>query len=461
MLTKTGMIIFIMLVMMSLCVGIIYCSDDNEGVNSISQDAGKQWAPMLDHTNTVTQSLDGRTIVRYIHSSRSEWGYKDPKENTFYVVAPKKPRDHAPLYVVLHSANRTAFDYLGYQFLDRKVAESDNPSDVVTHVPDDFYGLFLNSDNNEWWGWGQLRDDVKKYTDELTPAEKRVLDSIEWVAKHYKVDRNRIYLGGVSMGGSGSLGIGMPHGDIFASVCVWVPAGADHFANRMGYQPTHNTDALPMKTSIWKKDGLPDPPPVVDIFGENDVYLQPQDIFRDAAVASRFAFVSGWGSFGHYALVSRIAEYPQCEAAQVYPWLEIRKNEAYPVFTNATTNQRPPRYDAPENKNYDKDGQINACFRYKNRKDTHNQFTMQLWMEYPRKQDSNMKMPDSTVADVTFRRLQRFKVQSNKTFTWQIISDHKVVKSGETTPDSENLLTIPQVSITGVPVQISIKTSNR
>ncbi|MHB1001148.1 MAG: hypothetical protein ACYC27_18040 [Armatimonadota bacterium] len=459
---KTNMIIFYALVIiLCLCVGISYCSDDNQGANSISLDTGTQWTPLLDSNNTTTRSLDGRMIERYTHDSNSEWGYPDNRENCFYVVAPKKPHKNAPLYVVLHSANRTGFDYLGFQFLDRKVVESDNPSDVVTRVPDNFYGLFLNSDNDEWWGWGIARGDTEKYIDTLTPAEKRVLDSIEWVSKHYKIDRNRIYLCGVSMGGSGSLGIGMPHGDIFASICVWVPAGAEHFPYRMGFQPPHIDGASQEKQNVWRKRGMPDPPPVIDIFGQDDVYLQTQDALFDTAAAGRFSLVAGWGSFGHYALISRISEYPQSKAVLEYPWLEIRKNEAYPVFTNAASNQRPPRYDMPENKNYDKAGQINAYFRWKNQKDTPDQFSMRLWINHPKTQEDGVQIPDSATADVTLRRLQHFKVQPNKTYIWKIVRSHKVVKSGKVTSDSSSLLTIPQVSITTIPAEISVKELNQ
>ena len=100
------------------------------------------WPPTLDGKNTTTQSVDGRTIERYIHGPREAWGYKvNPGEwnyppaqetaapgqnhNSFYLVAPKVPRDNAPLCVVLHSATRTAYDYLGYSSLNRKVDQSD------------------------------------------------------------------------------------------------------------------------------------------------------------------------------------------------------------------------------------------------------------------------------------------------------------------------------------------------
>jgi len=43
--------------------------------------------------------------------------------------------------------------------------------------------------------------------------------------------------------------------------------------------------------------------------------------------------------------------------------MEIRKNEAYPVFTRASTDQRPP-WSNPPGKT-DESGQINGYFRWK------------------------------------------------------------------------------------------------
>ena len=62
-----------------------------------------------------------------------------------------------------------------------------------------------------WW-WS-----AEKYkTPELSPTERRVIDTVKWVVRQYGLDENRVYLCGNSMGGSGTLGIGMRHGDVFA-----------------------------------------------------------------------------------------------------------------------------------------------------------------------------------------------------------------------------------------------------
>ena len=278
-----------------------------------------QWPPTLDNKNSVTQSLDGRTIEHYVHGPREAWGYPPdangwtypPGKETglqqnhsgFYVVAPKVPRENAPLCVVLHSANRTAYDYLGFECLGRKVEESDDPATAMTNSPDEFYALYLNSTNDEWWGWHQARQSphFAQGINAPPPAEKRVLDTIEWVVQHYKIDRNRIYLSGVSMGGCGALGIGLPHGDIFAAVRVTVPAGTGFGAYRMGaWDSSPGMDDPEAERIAWVKrpsaPGLPDPPVVVDFSSQTDKWVRDR-ARSSAGGASRThcTLVLAWG----------------------------------------------------------------------------------------------------------------------------------------------------------------------
>src|SRR6266852_5885849 len=121
------------------------------------------WPPALDASNTTTRSRDGRAIERYTHGPRQAWGYPESasgewgfvpgpetgvaqqNHNCFYMVAPKNPRENAPLCVVLHSANRTAYDYLGFACLGRQIENREDPAKVMTNSPDDFYSLYLNS----------------------------------------------------------------------------------------------------------------------------------------------------------------------------------------------------------------------------------------------------------------------------------------------------------------------------
>lgn len=435
------------------------------------------WPPELDNRNPDTKSLTGRKIERYVHGSRpswgypvtavAEWAYPPPREsgddrqnhNSFYVVSPVKPGPKAPLYVVLHSASRTAFDYLGWAFLNRKVTVSDDQASAMTNVPDEFYGLYLNSTDEEWWGWGEERQSSPKSMYVTAPGEVRVLDTIEWVVDHYKIDRNRIYLAGVSMGGSGTLAIGMSHGDVFAAIRATVPAGTDYASYLMGgFGPWPEITASAATREAWirhiSRFDRPEPPIIVDFSAQNDTWAVTQSALLQAAQVGRLPLIMGWGAFGHTPFASHIGEFGNCEVVLAFPWLQIRKDEAYPVFTHASSDQRSPWLNAPVD--YDQTGQINAYFRWKVEVDESYEFRILLWMDNPRIKNS-VDMPKSSTANVTLRRLQHLYVGPSKQYQWKLLREARVVGEGVTVPDSANLLTIQQVNLSTKPIELMVK----
>jgi hypothetical protein len=438
---------------------------------------GADWPPIIDTTNTTTRADDGRTIERYVHGPRESWGYPETAKNewgvppdketgvaqqnhnSFYVVSPKQPRENAPLCVVLHSANRTAYDYLGFALLGRQIENHEDPKTVMTNSPDDFYSLYLNSTNAEWWGWSQTRQDHAKGVNAAPAAEKRVFETIEWVAARYHVDRNRIYLCGVSMGGCGTLGLGMPHGDVFAAIRAEVPAGTGYASCRMGgFAPSPAVDAPEAGRQAWLLKaagvGLPDPPVTVDFSSQQDNWAMTQPALVQAAQAGHLPLVLSWGPFGHVTFGSLIAKYPICDVALAFPWLEIRKNEAYAVFTRASCDQICPWLNAPAD--FDSSGQMNALFRWKTHEDAPERLAMELWIAHPAVKDAP-GLPGNAHADITPRRLQQFKIQPGKVYAWEIARDGKTIDAGNVAPDAAGLLTIPRVSLSTVPGVLTIK----
>jgi hypothetical protein len=84
---------------------------------------------------------------------------------------------------------------------------------------------------------------------------------------------------------------------------------------------------------------------------------------------------------------------------------------------------------------------------------------MRLSLAHPANLDPTVKMPDTATADVTLRRLQQFKIDPTKTYTWQETRDGQTIASGKVTPDAAHLLTIPQVTITVAPSELSLQAS--
>ena len=227
---------------------------------------------------------------------------------------------------------------------------------------------------NGWWGYNSIKSDPSKYQHRETALERRVLATIEWVVQKCHIDRNRIYLCGISMGGSGTLGIGLCHGDIFAALLAGVPAGAGHASYRMHFPPPPAASASPAEREKYlaavSGAGLPDAPPLLDFSSQQDVWSKDQPQLLQAIHDGRHAVVFAWGPWGHvnhYEMTDR--------AAYEFPWLRIRKDEAYPVFTDASTDRHYPGCNPPHP---DADGQINAYFRWKAVEDAAGRFAIEL-----------------------------------------------------------------------------------
>jgi hypothetical protein len=177
--------------------------------------------------------IGGRKAFRYTRASQQ--GAAVP----FYVVPADGTIPNPPLHVVLHHAGGSA---------DQAIQEAFAEKHRHQYVAKEHCALYLDCrtlGGDWWWGWKAIEQDKALYTNQLQEVEQRVLDTVEWVIKDQKIDRNRVYLSGRSMGGSGSLGIGYTHGDIFAAILVNVPAGADHVLFRV------------------ENLSFPDPPPTI------------------------------------------------------------------------------------------------------------------------------------------------------------------------------------------------------
>ena len=154
---------------------------------------------------------------------------------------------------------------------------------------------------------------------------------------------------------------------------------------------------------------------------------------------------------GEWHYTSREKTEALAEPQQFLP----RRNEAYPVFTRASSDQKVPWLNAPAE--YDDSGQLNAYFRWKNVEDTPTSLAIQLWLAHPAIKGTPPHMPKEAVAEVTLRRLQQFAVRAGTTYTWQLRQEGSVLSSGRITPDAVNLLTIPRVTITTTPVELVVK----
>ena len=375
-----------------------------------------------------------RQTERFEHGSLPQWGARNPNQkDCLYVVFPKDgPADNRPLYVVLHSAGHSAQSALNCTL------EKGN-HDIYT-VPDDFYGLFLdcyaNKDTDWWWGGRradqpEINDEcAERATAELQPVEKRLLDEIAWAVEKFNIDVNRVYLCGNSMGGSGTLGFGLANGDVFAAIKANVPAGVWHAYDRL------------QLGEIDAPERIVDPPVCLDYSSPIDQWsLYHEELFKGVE-KRKYSYIAYWGNFGHENNDEKVAEYN--DLFKTFDWTSVRKDQAYPVFTNASSDSEIPwpecAKDAPS-------GQRGAFFRWENKTDSEDSFEIVLRLASSEElQSKQFVIPTSSVADVSLRRLQNFKIQPNETIVWTFGE-----QSGKAVADKNGLITIPELKVKDEP----------
>jgi len=370
----------------------------------------------------VPQMRDGgetkRSYEVYAHGVRPEWGYGAGARTNFFAVVPPKAghRQGAPLVVLLHSA--------GCLRPDGKCVRGTGPNHMtsmfrkgdccVYSIPDDHYAVFPDCGihfGEDWWWGSQCK---KGAGFDLSPCERRVLDEIEWVVQKHGIDRNRIYMAGNSMGGSGTLGIGLRHGDIFAAVKANVPAGVMHALARIG-----------------NGRGVPEPPVVVDYSAPNDSWSAGHEKLAAKLSELRYPYHFFWGSFGHCGDNAKVRRYNDLYSG--IDWLKIRRNEAYPVFTHASTDDALPW--PCDHKKADRlpPGQVNGYFRWTNRVDAADRFEMDLRLVSATEAASRIfTVPTESIADLTLRRVQCFVLKPGEKVAWAFGAAKGTVDADET-----------------------------
>jgi len=380
------------------------------------------------------KSINGRALEVFQHGVKPEWGYAAPQQDTYIVVHPKIDRKGAPLYVVLHSAGHNVVSCVKCTL---QVGNHD-----IYHAPDDFYALYLDCRANKddwWWGGMHVKDaglTKKNSGPEPMPVEKRVMDTVRLVIEKYAIDPNRVYLCGNSMGGTGTLGIGMRNGDVFAAIKANVPAGIEHVSHRMGFPPYTAPDTLK----------FPDPPITIDYSGQNDGWSAGHERFVKAMNDRKYPLYFYWGWFGHannHAAILKVND-----LINSFDWLNIKKNEPYAVFTNASNNSKLPWPDDLKNTQA---GQVNAFFRWKNVSDTAAGAEVSLFLVTPAELKTKFEIPKEATADVTLRRLQTFKLNPSDAFKWSFGA-----ASGEGKADAEGLVGVPALKISAEPTTLKI-----
>lgn len=386
---------------------------------------------ILEPRKTAEYNYRGTKCFRFEHSPLPSWGYGDnSRKDYFYVSEPTDgPHEGRPLYVALHSAGGS-----GEEEFEWRKAHPDVHN--IYAVPDGFYGMFPDCGKGgspDWWYGGRKATEseitpelAKRSSVVLEPVEKRILAEVAWVIEKYKIDPNRVYLCGNSMGGSGTLGLGLRHGDVFAAIKANVPAGIWHAYDRLQLAENHPANEFP------------DPPVCLDYSAQNDSWSYGHEALFEGMERRKYSYIAYWGNFGHENLDENVAKVN--DLFNTFDWTNVRKNEAYPVFTNVSTDDRIPW---PSGSDGASVGQRGAYFRWTNKTDSKVLFEMELRLASADELKSIIfEIPTTSQADVTLRRMQLFHIDPNEQILWSFGDS-----SGEAVADETGIVTIPGLTV--------------
>lgn len=435
---------------------------------------------VIQPTETKTEKIGCRDVTWYSHPSDPSWGATAKFSDRFAVAVPSGGKSEgAPLVVWLHSRGG-GMPQGGIESMVKGVGGTGEGG--VYRSPEGFCVLVLDSmrqfnvqanqtHEEFWWGGsgkfcGPKEGDVPRLLKGETSCEKRCLETIEWVIRRYKIDRNRVYLCGNSMGGQGTLAFGLPHGEIFAAINGNVPATIWFPAARMGF-----VDEKCQDNPAFDPTRFADPPVCVDWSGSDDVWSRNHDVIYRNMAKYKYNFIGLWGNYGHCGDVG--AARKKNPLVERFDWLSIRKNAAYPVFTNASSDDKCPwpfSVWKPVENNWggwagdirgDSQkaiaagakpiGQVNGFFRWENLKDQKNGISMNLFLVTAQElgidelsDDPNtLSVPMKATADVSLRRIQAVKVKPGQSVKWEFGG-----KKGSVKADANGLITIPALTIT-------------
>lgn len=449
---------------------------------ALAADEGGEWASRtlgLAPVRFAGGRAGRRTLDWYRHAADPAWGGATNVTDRFSVAHPVDGNAAGrPLLVVLHWRG-AGWPGKG---VDMQTALADE-KDRVFSAPDDFFILTLDDIRNYnvlfgrthddyWWGAtpsyaGPVREDVPRLLNRVMPCERRVMDCVEWTIRRYSIDRARVYLCGNSMGGQAAYAIGLPHGEVFAAVNANVPATAWYAAARLGF-----VDADGCDERNWSVAGLPEPPVCVEWSGVDDVWSREREVVLRNLVRRKWPHIVLWGDFGHCGSVERARR--RNDLVERFDWLSIRKDEAYPVFTVASCNDKlpwpfsvwRPRYrrflgwrgdiDYAEMQiaaGAPKCGQVNAFFRWRVIRDDAGGFAMELRIASADELGTRQFCPpEAALADVTVRRIQTPSLASADRVAWDFGG-----ASGIAERDGHGALTISDLGIMRKPQELRLR----
>ena len=323
----------------------------------------------------------------------------------------------------------------------------------------------VNYPPQDWWyGYRKTYGISKSKKNDIVfnYTERRLSSFINWMQKHWKIDKNLIFVEGSSMGGSGAISFGMKNGQMFCYADSWVGIAcwrhSKYFRNGESKKwgeidELVNYNGLKfddwMDLSWWlRQHPIAETPFLSFANGKNDGSIGWYQAVRavSALWETKRPFVFLWGMGGHGQ-----------RAKFMFDPKQMAKNQSIPAFRNCSLDDKigkgrklkqPQKYKTRDGRLledwYDGDstGQINAYLKWDIIKDQKDKYEISLFL--------SQEAPEDTCSvDMTPRRIQKFKLEKDQKFNWSNITvkDNQKIQAGVETADQWGLVTIKNLKV--------------
>lgn len=299
---------------------------------------------------------------------------------------------------------------------------------------------------------------VADYTD------RRVLLVLDWARSELGYDDKRVYASGASMGGTFAVMLAWHHPERIAAAIAGVPMLTFNYLPDAAPQMRPSMDRMwgPLDFDLDCTNGYPvyswidgrwlaetfewrGSSPIVSFHGRTDDIIgwPSTAAYLNVAAEHRAGGIHFWDGTGH-------ATWSQGPWRPMQNGLELtryRLDSSWPSFANCSTDQLTGDGTAASG---DSVGQINGYVDYDPAiVDEPGLWSVVLKTRALAQSSGALAAPGELTADVTPRRLQRFRYNPDSPIQWTVTRhvDGVVLQSGTLSPDPLGVITIPQVRI--------------
>lgn len=371
----------------------------------------------------------------------------------------------APLILSLHQ--------FGENFLSTK--RFPKSANQIVLCPDDY--MPNGALNSFWYGYHEKYHLTGNYN---VPQGGVVADYtvrrinlyIDWALDKFNSDRNRVYLYGGSMGGSGSVFLAIALPSKIAACYAVVPKFDYSFKDDPNPESIYNrnTQRRQLLDKLWgtteanlqSSDGIGiydrmnagllarlfeevSLPYIIAFNGKNDnvVGWAEKIPFYNHFQEGRHAGVFYWDDRNHGTAGTR--HWRNMESAEYI--FRFRLNRSFPAFSFCSANSNPGNGSPTDG---DVFGAINGFLDWSdNITDEQDIYEINIMQRTVTANDSLINPPDRIFVDVTPRRLQRFNISASTRYKWyNIDANDRIIQSGIIRADKRCLLTVRKFLVT-------------